>query len=80
MSIQSQIARIKQAKNNIIVAIEEKGVNVPTTVKIDNLDEYVLLITNYNLTQELDNESVGVYLTQELNGDNQEIFLTQKFN
>ena len=39
-----------------------------------------MLITNYNLTQELDNESVGVYLTQELNGDNQEIFLTQNFN
>lgn len=45
MSINTEIARIKQAKQNIITSIQNKGVEVPTNTKIDNLNVYVGEIT-----------------------------------
>lgn len=41
MSIQSEISRISQAKNNIISEIEAKGVDVPSSAKLDTLAGYV---------------------------------------
>lgn len=41
MSIQSEVDRIKQAKTDIISAIEETGVSVPSDTSISNLAQYV---------------------------------------
>ena len=41
MSIQSEVDRIKNAKTDIISAIEETGVSVPSNTSISNLAQYV---------------------------------------
>lgn len=41
MSIQVQIDRLKNAKELIKKAIEEKGVEISNTEKIDDYDEYI---------------------------------------
>ena len=41
MSIQSEVNRIKKAKTDIISAIEETGVSVPSNTSISNLAQYV---------------------------------------
>ncbi len=41
MSIQTQLNRLKQAKTDIRSAIIAKGVDVPSTSKIDRYDDYI---------------------------------------
>ena len=52
MSIESEIARINSAKRDIRLAIENKGVSVPTDEKIDTYDEYVMQIETEKIYQE----------------------------
>lgn len=41
MSIQNEIDRINNAKNQIKLAIEQKGVPVPSEIKIDEYPQFV---------------------------------------
>lgn len=41
MSIQDEITRINNAKNNIINSIENKGVNIPELTSIDGISTYI---------------------------------------
>ena len=41
MSIATEITRLQNAKSSIIQAIEDKGVSVPDSVKIDEVATYV---------------------------------------
>lgn len=49
MSIQEQISRISDAKNDIVNSIQSKGVSVPDGTKIDALPTYVDAIATANL-------------------------------
>ena len=48
MSIQSELSRISNAKNDIANAIRSKDVNVPENVKVDKLSEYTDNILSYD--------------------------------
>ena len=41
MSISSEIARLQEAKSNIITAITQKGVAVPDNVLLDDMGELI---------------------------------------
>lgn len=45
MSIASEISRLQQAKADIKDAIEDKGVTVPTSAKLDTYDDYIAQIS-----------------------------------
>lgn len=51
MSVQSEIKRIKQAKADIISAIEAKGVGVPSNASIDDLAALVSEISQSGMPQ-----------------------------
>lgn len=44
MSIASELARLQQAKSDIKIAIEAKGVSVPSSATLDTYDDYVAAI------------------------------------
>lgn len=45
MSIQSEISRIKQAKTNIVAAIKDKGVTVPSKTSLSEMADYIQTIS-----------------------------------
>lgn len=87
MSIQSQITRIKNAKNDILSTLEEKGVIVPSGVLLDDVANLIRQISTSNnyLTSELDNDLTDVNLSIEFEGEttdgtNPAYYLVLNFN
>lgn len=54
MSVQSEITRLENAKTSIKMAIESKGVSVPSTVKLDDMYSYIEYITSIDDIPEYD--------------------------
>lgn len=50
MSIASEITRLQQAKNNIKMAIQDKGVIVPSSTKLDDYYDYIAQIPSGGAT------------------------------
>lgn len=50
MSISTEITRLQTAKADIKSAIEEKGVTVPSSAKLDTYDDYIAQISSATLT------------------------------
>ena len=58
MSIQTQINRITQAKENIISTIEEKGVVVPEGASLDDLAALISDINTVATTSQITHEDI----------------------
>lgn len=87
MSIQSQITRIKNAKNDILSTLEEKGVIVPSGVLLDDVADLIKQISGSDvyLTSEIDGETTDVNLSIEFEGEttdgtNPAYYLVLNFN
>lgn len=60
MSVATEISRLQTAKSDIKTAIEAKGVEVPSSAKIDVYDDYISQIST-GKQKEYDNVPLGVY-------------------
>lgn len=80
MSIKSQITRIKNAKNDILKVISEKGVVVPNGVLLDDVADLIEKISDKYLMSELDDGTKN-YLYVKLDGEtNNDTCLSLTFN
>lgn len=80
MSIQTEITRLENAKADIINAINNKGVNVPNNVLLNDVSNYILQIQGVEryLTQDIEDGTESPFLSMEDNGT--EISLSITFN
>ena len=84
MSIRSQITRLENAKSDILSALKEKGVNVPTGVLLDGVADLIKQVADKYLTVELDDgttEHLSIDFDNETsNGTDFEHYISISFN